>query len=145
MPRGKQKSEQSNGESVGGYFRRVFAERPELLGERSNDELLARWLKDHPQHKQVPVNVKNNLANVKSVLRKKGRKRRGRKARSGGTEVQTAVATLSARTQSTRLERLEEHIDEALTEARILDRAGLERVIQLLRRARNEVVWMIGQ
>ena len=38
----------TNGESVGGYFRRIFKERPDLLKSRSNDEVLARWLADNP-------------------------------------------------------------------------------------------------
>ena len=40
---------------------------------------------------------------------------------------------------------LEEQIDECLIAARMLDPEGLESIIQHLRRARNEVVWKIGQ
>jgi hypothetical protein len=129
------------GETVSGYFRKVLRERPDLLEGRSNDELLSMWLKDHPQHKEVPANVRANLANVKSVLRKKGRKRRGRPAKQ-----QTGMVTqASVRVGGHRLESLEERIDEGLTMARNIDRGELEHVIQLLRRARNEVVWKIGQ
>jgi hypothetical protein len=46
------------GETVSGYFRRIFKENPRLLKERSNDELLKRWLADHPGHKEVPQTVK---------------------------------------------------------------------------------------
>src|SRR5947209_1386323 len=61
-------------DSVAGYFRKIFEERPDLLKGRSNQELLDRWLKDHPNEKTVPGRVKANLSNVKSVLRKKLRK-----------------------------------------------------------------------
>ena len=44
-----------------------------------------------------------------------------------------------------KLEALEQHIDECLHEARLLDKDGLEDVINHLRRARNAVVWKIGQ
>lgn len=53
--------------------------------------------------------------------------------------------TFETRVSGRRLESLEERIDEGLTMARNLDVSGLENVIQLLRRARNEVVWKIGQ
>jgi DNA-binding MurR/RpiR family transcriptional regulator len=40
---------------------------------------------------------------------------------------------------------VEERIDDCLTAARNLDKDGLEEVIRLLRKARNAVVWKIGQ
>jgi len=43
------------------------------------------------------------------------------------------------------LDALEEQIDECLTLAKNLDREGLANVIGLLRRARNEVVWKMGE
>src|SRR6516164_2813244 len=79
----------SDGENVSGYFRQIFKENPKLLNERSNDELLRRWLADHPGHKEVPQKVKNNLANVKSILRKKSRKTGGR------TKAEQPVAAVS--------------------------------------------------
>ena len=42
-------------------------------------------------------------------------------------------------------ELLEEKVDDCLTLARIHDREGLDEVIRLLRRARNQVVWKIGE
>ena len=39
---------QPEGETISGYFRQVFKENPKWLEGRSNDEVLARWLKDHP-------------------------------------------------------------------------------------------------
>jgi hypothetical protein len=46
----------------------------QLLVTKSNDELLTRWLTDHPGEKEVPPNVKKHMGNVKSILRHKGRK-----------------------------------------------------------------------
>jgi hypothetical protein len=43
------------------------------------------------------------------------------------------------------LELLEEQIDDCLILAKHLDREGLDSVIKLLRRARNEVDWKVGQ
>src|SRR5262245_47495627 len=71
---------QNAGESVQGYFRKVFKENPELLKERNNEKILGLWLDDHPGVDVVPDNVKNGLANLKSILRRKlgkrGRRRR---------------------------------------------------------------------
>ena len=64
-----------DGESVSGYFRNVFEERPELLEAHSNDELFLRWLKDHPGEKEVPKRIKASLFNIKSVLRSKQRRK----------------------------------------------------------------------
>jgi len=146
MPRKPKAAGQAkgNGETVSGYFRKVFAENPGLLDSRSNDELLRRWLKDHPGETDVPRNVKVGLQNVKSVLRSKGRRRR--KAKAAST---TATAPVSQPTETgvkrSKLEALEERIDDTLTFARGLDDEGLHDVITLLRRARNEVVWKMGQ
>lgn len=136
----------SDGESVSGYFRRVYEERPDLLTTRSNDETLLLWLRDHPGEKQVPERVKQILSNLKSVMRRKARPKRGRKP---GVRLAAAV-TAPPPPASTGLPRkglqaLEEHIDESLTLAKNLDREGLEGVITALRQARNEVVWKIGQ
>jgi hypothetical protein len=133
----------NGGESVSGYFRKVFAESPKLLKTRSNEEVLQRWLKDHPGEKEVSAQVRNSLMNVKSLLRKKGRKRvrRQEEERERATGVKPAPRTKVANA----LEQLEEHIDECLTAAKLLDREGLAHVIRLLRQARNEVVWKLGQ
>jgi hypothetical protein len=129
----------SEGESISGYFRMVFKERPGLLHSRSNEVLLERWLKDHPGEKEVPDRIKQNLANIKSILRKKSRKK---KVGAGATD--SAVSTLKS-VPSRSLESLEESIDECLTQAKNLDREALDSIIKLLRRARNEVVWKLGQ
>jgi hypothetical protein len=131
--------------SVAGYFRELFKKTPRLLGERSNQKLLDQWLTDHPEHAEVPHSVKANLANVKSVLRSKKRKRVAGRARA---QVGAAGHERASGDQSTsirNLEGLELEIDECLTMARGLDRDGLRDVIALLRRARNAVVWKIGQ
>src|ERR1700720_1210493 len=61
-------------ESTGGYFRKIFDERPELLHNKSNDELIDRWIADHPRHSEKMLKkVRQNLANLKSNLRKKER------------------------------------------------------------------------
>jgi hypothetical protein len=140
---GKAAGKPEEGESVSGYFRKVFDENPKLLQSRSNEELLRRWLTDHPGEKEVPNRVKNSLMNVKSILRKRGR-RRGKRREEKGQQA-AGVSPAPARRLGRGLEDLEEHIDECLTVARIIDREGLEHVIRLLRQARNEVVWKLGQ
>jgi|SRR5665213_1778721 len=132
---------QPEGENISGYIRRVFKENPKWLGTRSNDEILARWLKDHPGEKEVPERVKKNLSNVKSLLRNKLRKKSGKPKK----ESQPAEPTPAPRSAARGLETLEEQLDECLTLAKNLDREGLSSVINLLRRARNEVVWKMGE
>ena len=127
-------------ESISGYFRRVFREQPDLLNAPSNDVLLEMWLKDHPSHSKVPPRVRQNLANVKSLLRKKERE-----GPAGKPVLTTVVVTAPVEAAANGMEQLEEYIDDCLTTARNLDREGLESVIRLLRRARNEVVWKLGQ
>jgi hypothetical protein len=134
----------AGGETVSGYFRRVFAENPKLLNSRSNDELLSRWLADHPGEKEVPERIRQNLSNVKSILRKQQRKR-GRRRQEQDQAAGAPPRPAAPRRASDSLEALEEHIDDALTLAKVIDREGLQSVIHLLRRARNEVVWKQGQ
>ena len=131
----------SNGESVSGYFRTIFAKRPQLLDSGSNKELLERWLMDHPGVEKVPENVKQILANLKSVLRKKARAGKFLPTPNAAPAPAPARATtVSAKA----LETLEERIDDSLTLARTQDREGLAEVIKLLRHARNKVVWLMG-
>jgi hypothetical protein len=136
----------ANGETVSGYFRKVFAENPGLLDSRSNDELLQRWLKDHPGKTEVPQNVKAGLQNVKGILRSKGRRKKREKEQPAGQEGHGLVAQpRPAARKPNELEQLEERIDDVLRFARDLEREELESVVSLLRRARNEVVWKLGQ
>jgi hypothetical protein len=129
------------GESMSGYFRKVFDENPKLLDSRSNDELLDRWLLDHPGRKSELGKVRANLANIKSVLRQKRRKRRGGRKSAEATVAMPAHAKIATRS----LESLEERIDDCLSQAKSLDRDGLASIIHHLRRARNELVWKMGQ
>jgi hypothetical protein len=134
------------GESIQGYFKRILRENPRLLKGRSNAELLQRWQEDHGSPDEIPHSVKAGLQNAKSALRSRGRKRRARKA--AGAAAGAAMSPkqpAAARRPRQPLEALEEQIDDCLTAARALDREGLETVIHLLRRARNEVVWKMGQ
>jgi hypothetical protein len=153
MPRPKKTNAQANGasgkkEGVAPYFRPIFLANRKLLKTRSNKQLLAMWLNDHPGHKQVPDNVKTGLANLKSVLRKSLRKRRGRQAAAemeAGTSVAVATKPLLSKTRAdSKLEQLEMQIDDCLSMAKLLDREGLDTIIKILRRARNAVVWKLG-
>jgi hypothetical protein len=125
------------GESVQGYFRRIFLEQPQLLEGRSNDELLRRWMEDHPGHDEPPPNVKSGMQNIKSVLR--------RMIREGKLPAAISSPVGRPRSAGRYLETLEEQIDECLLLARNQDPEGLRSVIQLLRRARDEVVWKLGE
>jgi hypothetical protein len=136
---------QPGGEGISAYFRKVFGENPKWLSTRSNDEVLARWLQDHEGETEVPKRVKQNLSNVKSLLRKAGRRKPGRPKKESLSAEPNAVPAAARRGSVRGLESLEEHIDECLSLAKNLDREGLSSVINLLRRARNEVVWKIGE
>jgi hypothetical protein len=139
------KATKGDGDSVAGYFKEVFKENLKLLKTRSNDEVLKRWLADHPGHKEVPTRIKANLANVKSVLRKQIRKKGGRKklqAAEMAADHGKAPPSVPAKV----LETLEFQIDNCLTEVRGLKQdIALANVISSLRRARNEIVWMLGE
>lgn len=137
--------------SVSGYFRKVFGERPDWLGEKSNDAILARYREDHSiaPGGEIDKKIKQNLANLKSVLRKQSRKKkRGRPKKDTSLTaavIMTAAPVAAKKTPTSKLDTLEETIDDCLTAAKSLDREGLHDVIVLLRRARNAVVWKIGQ
>ncbi len=136
------------GERVAGYFRKVFKENPAWLKERSNDKLLQQWLTDHPGTKEVPPPVKKGMAKIKGVLRSKKRRKVARVAEASqpaATAVAPRAKVVRIPTGGRKLETLELHIDECLIAARHLDREGLHDIIAMLRRARNAVVWQIGQ
>jgi hypothetical protein len=136
---------QAEAESVTGYFKRILRDNRRLLRTRSNAELIQRWQDDHPGQ-AVTEKVKTGLANAKSSLRQKrrGRKRRRQEAQEA-TPPTAAGRPPGRRPGGHRLEPLEEQIDECLGLAKTLDREGLESVIKLLHRARNEVVWKLGE
>lgn len=126
-------------ETVAGYFRRVFAENPRLLEERSNDALYQQWLRDHPGHTEVPQSVKNSLQNIKSVLRHQ-KPKKGRRAQPAPVAAAEAAPLPRPKVPARSLEELEGMIDECLFVARGLDAEGLRSVIDLLRSARNGVI-----
>jgi hypothetical protein len=134
------KSTSQEGEPVQAYFRRIFDENPKLLKVRSNEALLDRWMADHPGATEVPKNVKVGLQNIKGVLRSQSRKRKKAKAAAAPDAQPQRPAP-----KKSDLERLEEQIDDCLIFARGLETEGLDSVISHLRRARNEVVWKLGQ
>jgi len=133
----------NGGESIAGYFRKIFDAQPRLLKKRSNTKLLEMWMADHPGHAEVPASVKNSLSNLKSVLRSKKRRRRRAKETAGAVAVAKAAPALRP-TTARGLEALEIQIDDCLSYAKDLDRDGLANVIAFLRRARNTVVWKSG-
>jgi hypothetical protein len=138
---------QQAGGSVSGYFKAIFKENPSLLKSSSNEEIFDRWLKDHPQEKEVPDRVKGILFNVKSKLRKKlGTKQgRPRKEEQPIIAVQPVEVVLIRRVPIRGLESVEESIDDCLTLAKRIDHEGLEGVIALLRKARNGVIRKLVQ
>jgi len=144
--RPKKVAQAEGGETSSGYFRRIFKENPKLLVTRSNEELMSRWLADHPGHKAMPPKVQGHMSNVKSILRKKGRKKLGRpkKVERDGAVSAGSTPPKPTRIAPNRLEALEEMIDDCLTVAKHMDREGLDDVIRLLRNARNAVVWKLG-
>ena len=90
--------------------------------------------------------IRQNLSNIKSVLRKKTRKRGRPKNVEQAAPVQAvSVDVKPIKVAAKGLEALEEQVDDCLTFARNLDKEGLADVIRMLRKARNEVVWKLGQ
>ena len=138
---------QQAGGSVSGYFMALFKENPGLLKSSSNEEIFARWLKDHPEEKEVPDRVKGILFNVKSKLRKKlGAKRsRPRQEEQPANAEQPIEVAPIRRVPLRGLEAVEESIDDCLTLAKSIDSEGLEGVIDLLRKARNGVIRKLVQ
>lgn len=131
MPRGRR----AKPTSVSGYFRSLFQESPELIDQNNAQQLVSRFLAEHPGHDEK--RIRNSLANVKSLLR---RQKRDHQDRTGQID-----SSNNNRFTHVSLELLEEHIDDCLTIARALDRQLLDQVIRLLRRARNEVVLKIAR
>jgi hypothetical protein len=129
-------------ESISGYFRRILEANPALLDGGSNQEILDRWLRDHPGHKEVPPRVRQNFFNVKSVLR--GKRRKAAKAKGSRTTEAASAAAAVVRKPLRGLEALEAAVDDCLAFARSIDREVLAEIIALLRRARNEVVCKMG-
>jgi hypothetical protein len=132
------------GQGLGAYFRGVFQERPHWLHEKSNDLMLVRYREDHglSSDQALAPSVRNTLANLKSKMR--------REEREGGAALGRDAPRAPERfaelpPDNDPLTQLEEQIDDCLTLARNLGREGFDDVIGYLRRARNEVVWKMGQ
>lgn len=135
----------SGDEPISPYFRKLLEKRPDLVKNRSNEEIYDIWLTDHPGHKEVPTKVRNILSNIKSQLRNKKKRGRKRKAKAKAAATNGAVARGVVKSTSTRsLEKLEEMIDDCLSLARNEAPQELETVIQHLRKARNQVVRKMG-
>jgi hypothetical protein len=130
-------------ENISAYFQKVFKENPKWLKTRSNDDVLKRWLQDHPGEKDIPKSVKAGLQNVKGILRSKRRKKKAAAVPQNGPLMQQPLPRLGRKPSE--LETLEERIDDVLTFARSLEREDLEEVRSLLRKARNAVVWKLGE
>jgi hypothetical protein len=128
-------------ETASGYFRQYYKQHPRQLWKRSNAKALEQWMDDHPGHTEPPPTVKNTLANIKSQLRKDHPKRGGRAA---GEGAPAAPQPAPSRARPKDLQQLEERIDSCMVFAREIDEEGLDEVWQLLRRARNRVVWKAG-
>jgi hypothetical protein len=137
MPRSKTPTD---AETPSAYFRRIFREDRSLLKSDTNQPILDRWLKDHPEHKEVPNNIKGILHTIKSRLRQKRRPQRAQRAEPA--PASTTVA--SSRRTDKSLAQLEERIDACLAVARAMEHEGLAEVIERLRAARNAVVRMAG-
>src|SRR6516162_10089875 len=103
----------SDEQSTSAYFRKIFEENRELLKGRSNQEVLNRWLADNPGHRKVPGNIKGTLSNVKSILRRKRRRR----VRRQEAEQSATGMPLATKKPVRGLTLLEEQIDDCLTAA----------------------------
>jgi hypothetical protein len=135
-----------NEESMSAWFRTTFGERPDLVRKKgSNEEIEQLWRAAHPgrdfskRHRQA-------MANVKSALKKAGRKgkRRAQHAEGGGIVQAARPVRASA---GGNLEHLEEAIDRCLSTARSLEDRDpdIHKVVRTLRLARNELVLIGGK
>ncbi|MCI0376465.1 MAG: hypothetical protein L0215_02540 [Gemmataceae bacterium] len=125
------------GESKMGYFRRVYEENRPWIKLRSNAKMVERWLADHPGHTEMPDDMRGTMANVKSILRSKRRRRK--------KAAQEAGVVPMIKPRPANLDNLEIEIDDCIMMAHRINPTGLEDIIKLLRRARKEVVLKMGQ
>jgi len=140
--------------SLSSIFKEIYTADPSLLNLPTNDEVYKRFTDKTGQ--QITDSVKGINANLKSIMRKQhgvskggnakpaAKKRVARPAGTTATVRAAAPVKVAVHAPVSKLEQLEESIDECLTFAKNLDRAGLESVINNLRRARNEVVWQLS-
>jgi hypothetical protein len=134
--------------SKSGYFRELFGEHPEWLKEGSNEDVIARWERDHPNQKMTDRD-RQSMANIKSQLRKKAgmvRRRKRRKGKGAAAPVeQPVLAPRRTRSSFTVLEKLEGLIDECLSLARQQESEGMQGIMKNLRVARRGVAWEMGE
>ena len=141
--------------SLTSIYRAIYEADPSLLALPTNDDIYIRY--KVKTGKDVDDKAKQINANLKSIMRKQlgvskggngkpaaAKKRVGRPAGSKVVVKAAAPVKVAVHAPISKLEQLEENIDECLTFAKNLDRAGLESVIHNLRRARNEVVWKLS-
>jgi hypothetical protein len=124
------------------YFRRILTDKPEWLREKSNDLILDQYRRDKGKNPDAPISIKvrNILSNIKSVIRKE----LGMGAYAG-RKARALAKTTPSGGLTQRLEDLEEQIDECMVKAISISAEIMESVIRLLRKARREVVWKLGQ
>jgi len=130
--------------SISSIFKDIYRADPSLLEPGTNDEIYKRYQAKTGQ--EISDRIKAINTNLKSTLRKAygvSKSAVGTPAARTATVVKAAAP--AHHPAASRLEQLEENIDECLTFAKNLDRAALESVINNLRRARNEVVWKLSR
>jgi hypothetical protein len=142
-------SSAGKGESIASWFRNYYTVNKNQLKKRSNKPVYEEWLSEHPDHKEVPENVQQALANVKSGMRSRLRKWKSKKqAETAASGESTAVAVAAPKAPpkgvAAKLEALEVQIDDCLTVARQMDRDSMANVVSLLRAARNAIVHKLG-
>ena len=132
--------------SMRSWFRTTFGQRPDLVRKRgSNEEIERMWRAAHPG-KDFTKRHRQAMANVKSALKKAGRKgrRRGQPAEASGMIPGARPLRASA---GGSLEHLEEAIDRCLSTARGMEDRDpdIHKVVRNLRLARNELVLISGK
>jgi hypothetical protein len=123
--------------SKSGFFRQYFRDNPGQLKKRGIKEALDQWLQANPGHTEVPKNIQQAAFNVKSVMKKKKRKRMK-------AEGDNGAASTAPRTPVKVLQSLEEQIDQCLFMARSVGSDALGDVVESLRQARNDVILKQG-
>jgi hypothetical protein len=106
--------------------------------------LIRKWI-TLPRGAGASKSVKRTVASVNNTPGKEKRDGAKVKVRRGRWPVTVAVGPSKTPGGKPGLETLEELIDDCLATAKGLDREGLDKVIGLLRHARNEVVCKLGQ
>lgn len=138
MPRVK---EQNSNRS---YFKEVYTKNPGWLKSKSNEEIYAQWLADHPG-KELTASIKSGISNIKSELRNNRRRRSSASRHSNGSSSDRyAFPRRRVGRPRGSLNNLEIMIDEAILLAHKMDSRGLSKVIDNLRVARNKVILALG-